>query len=89
MDCWTQHYPTIAQLDSRTPRCSTIGLLDTALLNNWTVWNSTLRPLDKLDKAQSEHFTVEHSAGQPSDSLTHHSLTIGLLDKSLSNHWTV
>ena len=46
----TQHCPTIGQLDSRTPRCLTIGLLGTALLNNWTVWNSTVRPLDSWTK---------------------------------------
>ena len=46
----TQHSPTIGQVDSRTLRCLTIGLLDTAVLNNWTVWNGTVRPLDSWTK---------------------------------------
>ena len=46
MDCWTQHCPTIEQLDSRTPCCSTIGLLEqhcsTTLSDHWTVGQSTV-----------------------------------------------
>ena len=78
MDCWTQHCPIIGQLDSRTPCCSTIGLLDTAwLLDCLKQHCPTIGP---LDKAQSDDFAVEYSAGQPSDSLTQHWLTTRLLD---------
>ena len=62
--------------------------INTALSNHWTVWNSTVT-IGQLDKAQAVHWTVEHSADQPSDSLTQHWLTIGLLDTALSDHWTV
>ena len=36
------------------------------------------------DKAQSDHWTVEHSAYQPSDSLTQHWLTMGQFDRDSS-----
>ena len=76
------------QLDSRTPCSLTIGLLTTALLNHWTIWNSTVWPLDSWTK-HSPTICKLNTGGQPSASFTQHSLTIGVLDTALSNHWTV
>ena len=64
LQLWTQH-------------CPTIGQLDTALSNYWTVWRSTVRPLDsctqhsptiwQLDTTLTNHWTVGHNTDQPLD----------------------
>ena len=69
----TQHCPPIGQLDSRTPRCLTIGLLDTAL--------STI---GLFGTALSVH-----SADKPLNSWTQHRPTIVMFDTTLSKYWTV
>ena len=77
---WTVGHSAVQPLDSLTEHYLTFGKLDRALSDNWTVGQSTVRPL---------HWTVQHAADQPSNSLTQHWLTIGLLDTALSNHCTV
>ena len=77
MDCWTPHCPYIVQLDSRTLRCSTFGLLDKALLNNWTVSNSTVRPLDSWTKQSPTIWQL------------YTQLASGQFDSAFTNHWTV
>ena len=59
------------------------GLLDTALFNHWTVWHSTVQPLDSwtlswpaighLDTQLTSHWTVWHSTVRPLHCTVRHS----------------
>ena len=83
LDCWTQHCPTIEQLD-------------TALSNPWKVGHRTVRPLDSwkkhiltiglLDTQLTSHWAVGHSINQPLDYWTQHCPNIGHCDKTLSDN---
>ena len=63
-------HSTVRPLDSWTQHCLTIGQLDTALSDHWTVQHGTVQPLDsstqhcstigQLDTALSNHWTVGH-----------------------------
>ena len=71
-------YLSVRPFDSWTQHCLTIGQLDTALSDHWTVGHSSVQPLD------SGHSTV-----WPLDSWTQQCWIIGQSETALSDHWTV
>ena len=96
LDCWTFSWPAIREFDPASTNHWTVWH---STVNHWSVWHSIIQPLDswtqdcltigQLEKAPVWPLDFWTLSSPAIGHRTQHKPTIGLLDTTLSNHWTV